>query len=473
MLAFAMVVAACGDDDAETTTTTAAAATTAAPETTVAETTTTAAPTTTAEAGSDFILGPGVTLDPCPDSPNPDNGCIYLGVISDFSGPFSAFGVPLTWGKEDFWADVNANGGLDGFDIAITPDNTIDAGYVAEQHVAGYQQIRGNVAALAESLGTLQTLAALPLMMEDSMVSPVSSWYSGWNFDSIDGGLILEAGTNYCMEAMNGFDFVMGARQQIEGGIPFTYAIVGFPGDYGGDYAAGVKIAAAQYAEMGIGDPVFEYVQTPLSVPGATVDEAVAGILSSDPRPDVIFITTGPSELAQIMGGVYGGGHTGAMYVGTGPTWHPVLLGQEALVPLLEQAYFQTSQNAGYTGDTPGHIRMRAAFEANHPDGTPNLGYVAGWVMSYNLYYVLKQAIADKDLSHEGIAAAVPKVTVDYEGMLNPKQFSGEPNDNVERGAVVHKVDATSPDGLAVIQPFFTGPTAGNYEFNDVCYALG
>lgn len=469
MMAFALVVAACGDDDAETTVTTAAPATTEAATTTEAPaTTTTEAPATT-EAATDIAYGRGVTEEPCPDSANPDNGCIYLGVISDFTGPFAAFGLPLTWGKEDFFARVNANGGVMGFDVAITQENTIDAGYDGAAHVAGYEAIRGNVVALAESLGTLQTLAALPLMLEDSMVSPVSSWYSGWSFDAVDGGLILEAGTNYCMEAMNGFDFVMNARSTIEGGIPFTYAIVGFPGDYGGDYAAGVKVAAEAYG-FGPEALVFEHVQLPFSV-GGTIDEAVGGLVTT--KPDVVFVTTGPNELAQLMGGTFQNGHATAMYVGTGPTWHPALLGVEALVPLFEQAYFQTSQNAGFVDDTPGHIAMREAFEANDR-GIPNLGYVAGWVMSYNMLALLEQAITNKDLTPQGLAAAVSQLTaVDYEGMMPDKSFAGTPDETVERGAVVHRVDATAPDGLAVIAPFFTGPTAAAYEFNAPCLVLG
>ena len=57
--------------------------------------------------------------------------------------------------------------------------------------------------------------------------------------------------------------------------------------------------------------------------------------------------------------------------------------------------------------------------------------------------------------------------------MLPPKSFAGTPDETVERGAVVHRVDATAPDGLAVIAPFFTGPTAAEYEFNAPCLVLG
>ena len=47
------------------------------------------------EAGE--IDAPGVTSEPCPDAVNEDNGCIYLGTISDLTqGPFAPLGVPIT-----------------------------------------------------------------------------------------------------------------------------------------------------------------------------------------------------------------------------------------------------------------------------------------------------------------------------------------------------------------------------------------
>ena len=50
----------------------------------------------------------GVTAEPCPGSVNPDNGCIFLGAITDTSGPFAALGPDVTQGGVDFWDAVNA-----------------------------------------------------------------------------------------------------------------------------------------------------------------------------------------------------------------------------------------------------------------------------------------------------------------------------------------------------------------------------
>jgi hypothetical protein len=476
---FSLIVVACGDDEGETTTTAAETTTTAEETTTTAEeTTTTAEETTTTEGAPEILYDVGVTMEPCPGSPNPDNGCIYLGNLSDFTGAFATQGPLLGAGHDDFWARVNAGGGIgvEGamFDVAITAENTCDTGYVPEQHVACYEQIRGNVAALAETLGTAQTLAALPLFIEDSTVASVSTWYSGWSFPEVDSGLIFETGTNYCFEAMNGFDFAVGAMQAAgvptnDAGVPqFTYAIVYFPGDYGGDFGFGAKYAASQY---GLGDPVAEIPIIPVSM-GGTMDEAIAGLVAA--RPNVIFLPVAPVELATIMGGVYGGGHQTAMYIGAGPTWNLGLLGQEALVPLLEAAYFMTAYWLPWSTDTPGHNAMRAAAEeAGRPPEYASAAYSAGWTMQYPIKAALQLAIENGDLTRAGITAAAQSLTdVDYEGMLPNRGFAGLAADDAWRIATVNRIDTTQPDGLSSVF-WQAGPTASAYDFSAPCTILG
>ena len=42
----------------------------------------------------DSASGPGITEEACPDAVNEDNGCIYLGAISDLTkGPFAPLAV--------------------------------------------------------------------------------------------------------------------------------------------------------------------------------------------------------------------------------------------------------------------------------------------------------------------------------------------------------------------------------------------
>lgn len=472
---FSLVVVACGDDDGEDTTTSAAETTTTAEVTTTTAEVTTTAATTTTEAPAEILFDVGATLEPCPDSPNPDNGCIHLGNLSDFSGAFATQGPLLAFGHEDFWTRVNDAGGIgvEGamFDVVITAENTGDTGYVPEQHVAAYEQIRGNVAALAETLGTTQSLAALPLFEEDDMIAAVSTWYSGWSFPEIDNGLILETGSSYCFDAMNGFDFAVG--QIFQGSTDFTYAIIGFAGDYGGDTARGVAAAAAAY---GMGEPVAVIEQVPMAA-GGTLDEAIATFVST--KPDVIFVTTGPVELATLMGGVFQGGHQTAAYIGAGPTWNTGLLATEALVPLLEAAFFHTGPWLPVMTDTPGHAAMRAQAEASGRDASPVTGvlttaYSAGWIMQYAVKATLEQAIANGDLTRAGIRAAAGQLSdVDYEGMLPNRGFDGVAQDQAWRTTSINHVVPGNPDGLETLTGLFMGPTAAAYDYSAPCYQLG
>jgi ABC-type branched-subunit amino acid transport system substrate-binding protein len=472
MLVMALIAAACGDDDdattteaaADTTTTTAAAETTT---TAAAETTTTAAAeTTTTAAGLDVDFDVGVTAEPCPGSPNPENGCIYLGVITDLTGPFALFGNPLIWAQQDFWAAENAAGGLMGFDVAITEENIVDAQYNPATHIEGYNRIRDNVAMLAQTLGTPQTQAALPSYAEDNMLAAPATWWSGWAFPDFDGGLILEAGSSYCFDAMNGYEFAIGAMAE-QGKTEFTVAVVYFEGDFGGDYRAGALIANAA---SGVGEIVADI---PIDPSAPDVPGAVAQLVAA--APDVIFMGVSPEPLAQIMGGVFQAGHQTAMYVGIGPSWNGVLLALAPdLIPLFEGAYFNTAPWGGWDADTPGHERMRTNADAN--GRAPDVGYTAGWLFQMIIRAVLAQAIGNGDLTRDGgglLAAAGQVETVDFEGMIPDGSLVGSPNDIAPRGTVISGIDDEASDGLVAVPglEYFTGQIAGAYEYSAPCFA--
>ena len=61
-----------------------------------------------AEGGGDGeVSAPGVSSEACPEAVNADNGCIYLGSISDLTaGPFAPLGVPITDAQKAFWQTV-------------------------------------------------------------------------------------------------------------------------------------------------------------------------------------------------------------------------------------------------------------------------------------------------------------------------------------------------------------------------------
>jgi hypothetical protein len=459
LAALALVAAACSNTDSEDTTTTAAAETT----TTAAETTTTAAETTTTEAGGELTFDVGVTAEPCPEG-SADRGCIYLGILTDESGPFQAASPALVAAQKAFWAAANAAGGIGGqFDVALPDDLKKDTQYNPEVFVQSYNDIAGNIAAVAQSLGTSQSIAALPDMARDSTVAAPMTWWSGWGFEDVDQGLVVEFGTNYCFEAMNAVDWSMQAVPAAGRPAPTTVGILAIPNDYGQDYSAGVKIAAeANGLEVAWETPVI-----PVSAGGDPAQtEAVQAVLANP--VDIVYLVTGPTETAAIVGGAASQGATN-LFIGAAPSWNVGILASAAAPAFEAGIYFQSAFVGPWGYDSPGHEKMRQTLTAAGVE-QPNDFFVSGWVSQYGLKAVLEAALASGDLTKSGIAqAAMSLESVDYEGMLAERTFGGDPNTEFPRASLIGAVDTAEPTGIATVQDFFVGPTAESYDFTAPC----
>jgi ABC-type branched-subunit amino acid transport system substrate-binding protein len=398
--------------------------------------------------------GAGVTTEPCRNSQNQDRGCIYLGILSDLTeGPFAPLAVAITDGQVAFWNRVNASGGIGGeFDVDVET-NTRDNKYDPEEHVTKYREIEPEILALAQTLGTPTTLAALDLYLEDEMVGAPASWWSGWAFEDN----ILESGYNYCIESQNGLDWAAG-----EFGNPTTVMAVGYPGDYGGDSAAGVqRWAEANEVEF---NPDTHIVETAPNAVGGNQDAAVGAILGAS--PDVVVIATGAGEMAEIVGKAAAQGFTG-QFVGSVTTWNPAVLQSEA-APAIQALYHFVSPWGPWGADTSAHDAMVEAAGDQLP---PNDGYTFGWIWSYPMKSLLEAAHANNDLTRAGLLAVADGLTVDYEGALPDIQFGGEPNEAVFRQSIIAQPDPAAPLGASVLEDFFVGPTAEAFEFTEACSA--
>lgn len=404
-------------------------------------------PADTGEEGA--IDAPGVTAEPCPDAVNADNGCIYLGQISDLTqGPFAPLAVPVTDAHMAFWLRVNQDGGIGGYDIDASTyvrDNL----YNPETHSQVYEEIKGDVFALAQSLGSATTFAVLEDMKANSIVATPASWTSLWEFEDV----ILESGTNYCFEGMNIVDHAVA-----DGDVTSVMA-VHYAGDYGGDSAAGVEIGA-EANEVDFAD-----VET-----GAGAEEqsgAVSAIMTQ--QPDLVVLGVGPAETAAIVGGAAAQGYTGR-FIGSGPTWNVALLDTPA-APALKALYTPAGLALPWNSESPGFEAMR---ETLGDDVTPNEGYTYGWIWAYPLKAALEEWL-DGDYSRDraGLVEAIRTLEdVDYEGMLpeGAGNFSGDPNDAAFRATVFSTVDDTAPTGISADGDFEVGPTAEAYEFDGPCF---
>jgi ABC-type branched-subunit amino acid transport system substrate-binding protein len=390
----------------------------------------------------------GVTNEPCPQAIDSSTGCIYLGTISDLTeGPFKVITVPVTDAQKAFWRRVNEQGGIGGYEIDVTT-YVKDNKYNPQVHSQVYQEIKPNILALAQTAGSPQTAAILPDLKSSNLVAVPASFTSLWAFEDV----VLESGPSYCIEAMNSVDYAtdkLGAK---------TIMAVHLAGDYGDDAAAGARVAAEK---RGL---TFTDVKT------ATGQDNQAGAIDAivSGNPDVVILTTGPTDAAMIIGQAGARGYKGK-FIGSNPTWNPGLLNGPAAATIRAQ-YLRSGPMQPYGSNTPGHEAMRAAL-GDVPQ--PTEGHTGGWLSSYPLKAALERAAENKDLTRAGLLAAVKSLTsVDFEGMLpeGAGNYSGTPNDNVFRESAIHKPDEAAPSGISELEPFFTGPTAKDFKLEQPCY---
>jgi ABC-type branched-subunit amino acid transport system substrate-binding protein len=395
----------------------------------------------------------GVTAEPCPEAIDETKGCIYLGTLSDLTvGPFQPLAVPIVAAQKAFWDRVNEAGGIGGYEIDVTTyvgDNKYDPQVTTQV----YQEMKPNILALAQTLGSPTTAAILPDLKASNIVAAPAAWTSAYAFEDV----ILESGASYCYESMNAVEYATGERPNIA-----KVMAVHYPGDYGDDAAAGARIAAE---ELGL-----EFTDVPTGPGGGEAQTAAIAQIVTE-RPELVILTTGPTEAATIVGGVALQAQTSGyapLFIGTSPTWNPALLGSPA-APALTALYLQSGPWGSWGSDTPGHEAMREAL--GEPDPL-NDGYTAGWVWSYPLKAALEKAAENKDLTRAGLLAAAKSLTeVDYEGMLpaGAGNYAAGPA-GVVKATQFSKPDASQPTGVAVVQELMVGEIAEGYELTGPCY---
>lgn len=433
--------------------------TTGAPEatsTSVPQTSTSTTPADGADTGVMADIGVDVELK-----------VISIGLLADQTGLFSALEADIVAAQSVYWDAVNDAGGINGWMLRYIIEDTNSN---TDQHIEKYEQIRDEVAAISLSTGSTANIESLDRYKEDSMLVIPLSWYSGWSIPRIDGGVILEQNTNYCLEAMNILDFVneMGGR---------TVALATFGDAYGLDAAAGVKKAVEFYDMELIYDGMADVV------PGGDVTPVIQGIVDS--RADWTFLATNPSLGAEILAGAVRLGYEG-LFTGSVPSYDSRLLDQP-VAELYGTVYYQSAYNVAWGEDAEGNNAMMEAVSAVAPDRRPSDVYIVGWNGAVSMHRVLAIAVASGDLTRSGIVSAANSIVeLDFGGAAPTQSYSGSPNDHVQRALAIYKPDlgvylaaggarqtlsqSNATTGSVLVKDFFIGEMAQQYEFSSPCF---
>ncbi|MEN8041402.1 MAG: ABC transporter substrate-binding protein, partial [Actinomycetota bacterium] len=202
---------------------------------------------------------------------------------------------------------------------------------------------------------------------------------------------------------------------------------------------------------------------------------------------DWTFLTTNPSIGAEILAGAVQSGHEGA-FTGSVPTYNFALLDSPA-GPLYDAVFYQPAYNVGWGEDTPGNNEMMSAMAEAFPDRRPSDAFMMGWNEAITMHTVLETAIANGDLTPEGVVAAAGQVSdVDFGGASPNQSYAGTSNDYVQRALAMYDPDlatytaaggaaqtlsqADGTTGSILVKDFYVGAAAADYDFSSACYEL-
>ena len=392
---------------------------------------------------------------------DPETKTIRVGVNTDLSGAFAPLTTKITDGHKAYWEWLNGNGGIQGWTVEpVVMDNAYDV----PTHLENYEVMAGtgddSVVMFSTSTGSPHTAAIAEALIEDNMAAIPLSWSSNWP-DPDFGQNVFEVQTNYCIEGMNGATYM-------SENFGDKVAIATFPGEYGEDGAAGVKIAAEA-----LGLEVV-YDGTGLAVPGSDLTPVVAGIVESG--ADWVWLTTNPTTAAQLLGGAAGAGFTG-QWSGNSPSWNPALL-NTAVAPIADASYTHSTYTVLWgVGEAEGMQEMIAAMRQYRPDAPFDDVYIISWIEGYIATQILDKAISNGNLTRAGVLAAANSITVDLKGLAPNQSWRGNPNNNVVRETYLYDVDlslytpgATVSDeagnnGYRLIKGPYASETALNWQY--------
>jgi len=409
-----------------------------------------------AAAGSELLTDIGVSDDE-----------IRIGLSADLSGPFSGLVSALVTAQIVYFDRINAEGGIAGRQIVPV---TLDSAYDVPTHLENYaelsQESDDGVVMLSQSTGSPHTSAIADDLKKDDLIALPLSWYSGWGTDF--GANVLEMYTNYCIEGMNGVEFLVE-----QSGIDTPkVAIVSRPGEYGQDGAQGAKLAAEQ---LGL-----EVVDLEASIAGDDFTPIVSTLISED--PDLVWITSSPSELAQIIGGAAAGG-LDAIWSGNSPSYNVALLDSE-VASALDEFYFHSTYAALWgANDSTGMQDMMSTMQAENPQGTyaEADSYYVGWTQAMLTEAILELAAENGDMTRAGVVAAANEVSIDFQGLAPDQLWYGDPNDYVVRASYIYDVvlDNATPgtsitedggSGLVLLKDNWVGNVAADFTYTGPCF---
>jgi ABC-type branched-subunit amino acid transport system substrate-binding protein len=378
---------------------------------------------------------------------------ISLGVLSPLSGPVAAIGKPLTAGQETYFKAVNAAGGVNGWKVKL---NEQDTKYDPQTEVQAYNRIAGDVAFMAQSLGSPTTKAIQPLADQQKMLIGASAQDSSLVTDPA----MAVIGTPYAIDNANALDYI--AKQK--GGANAKVGIIYQNDAYGEDGLRGYEAGLKAYHLANVAKTTYKVGDTDLTAQVQKMRSAGA---------QYVFVVAVPSVASSIVGTGASQGYN-PTWVFQGPAWSEFLMSSDGTMSgkptAVAKALASNVWVLGYEaqwGDAgvPGMAKFLADTKRFAPAQIPDYYFMYGYAQAKMETAVLGKAIAAGDLTRAGILDAKLHLgKVDLGGLLPAIDYTPGLGP-ASRMSGISSVSATTPGFLKGFSGFFMGDAAKTMTF--------
>lgn len=438
LFAMALIAAACGDgdDDAGSDSGGDDTATTASADDGNGDGDGDGAGDSGGDDGGELATGPGF-----------DGTTIKVGVLSALSGPAAIIGTQLAAGQQVYFDYLNAEeGGVAGqYPVEIVLEDHL---YDTASTVQKYGKIKDDVVMFSQIMGTPSIFASLPLLAEDNMVASPASQDADW----VRQQNLLPVVEPYQIDVINAMAYYLGDGG---GSVDDTICAViqndlyGEAGLQGLEFAAGeLGFEIATVTRYGAGDQAFT----------AQITELV------NAECDMVWATALPTEFGGILGTAAQSGFM-PRWIAQSPAWIDAL----AATPLADylQAFVWVAAIGQEWGaaDSVDMTNLVDRVARYKPDQSPSYYFTFGYIQAWATHQLLDAAVANGDLSREGIITAMNGLEELNFGDLGPVYGFGPPEDrNPPRVTTIFEVDVEKPFALGALATDFASPAAEAYE---------
>jgi ABC-type branched-subunit amino acid transport system substrate-binding protein len=389
------------------------------------------------------------TVPPLGGSPGFDGRTITLMNLGTKSHPsFGPLGRSIQGSLESHFAAVNARGGIAGkYPVQV---RFFETGYDPAAAIAAYESNKDQVVGVASILGTPIVGALVPALDRDAMTASPASGDSEWATRPS----LIPIGSTYQVQAMNGAEYFWSVN-----GKTSMMCALSVTGSFGESGVEGITYAATTSGGT-IGTPVRVEPQTTNLGPaiGALAVQGCKGVM----------LTTAPGQaLTAVLTAAQAGYRP--RWIWMSPTWT-----EQLLTPRTSKILEETSwvMGEGPTlrrdpgADTPGLQTLVAEAKAAGNEWLieqPNIGALFGFCQALLWEKILERAVANNDLSRNGIRVATQQVgVVSFGGILAPMDYSS-PKRFSDGSSTVFKVDGSWLLGLFAVNTG-TSASAASYK---------